>query len=172
MCLVYDIFIFITLKARSVDREKTAHVNRITLNFRESEKEKSYHQDFDFGFTMSMGTSLLLLILSAGLQVGFMTNPRVVREIMNCFLFQIGFRPPKDFDPSAPISNRIHLDLSHSHAHNGCTLEMDLLGRCAKLFTKTCDNCVHHNSRLFRWANECRKLIYMAEFCDPFGIYH
>lgn len=52
-----------------MDREKTAHVNRFTLNFRESEKEKSYHQDFDFGFTMSMGTSLLLLILSAGLQV-------------------------------------------------------------------------------------------------------
>jgi hypothetical protein len=57
------------LKARSVDREKTAHVNRFTLNFRESEKEKSYHQDFDFGFTLSMGTSLLILILSAGLQV-------------------------------------------------------------------------------------------------------
>lgn len=56
-------------KARSVDREKTAHVNRFTLNFRESEKEKSYHQDFDFGFTLSMGTSLLMLILSAGLQV-------------------------------------------------------------------------------------------------------
>lgn len=62
-------FLSQAIEARSVDREKTAHVNRFTLNFRESEKEKSYHQDFDFGFTMSMGTSLLLLILSAGLQV-------------------------------------------------------------------------------------------------------
>lgn len=59
----------LSFKARSVDREKTAHVNRLTLNFHESEKEKSYHQDFDFGFTAAMGTSLLLLILSAGLQV-------------------------------------------------------------------------------------------------------
>lgn len=62
-------FLSQAIEARSVDREKTAHVNRFTLNFREKEKEKSYHQDFDFGFTMSMGTSLLLLILSAGLQV-------------------------------------------------------------------------------------------------------
>lgn len=52
-----------------MDREKSIHVNRFTLNFREKEKEKSYHQDFDFGFIMSMGCSLLLLILAAGLQV-------------------------------------------------------------------------------------------------------
>ncbi|KAL7031447.1 hypothetical protein ACKWTF_007015 [Chironomus riparius] len=62
-------FLAQAIEARSVDREKTAHVNRFTLNFRENEKEKSYHQDFDFGFTMSMCTSLMLLILSAGLQV-------------------------------------------------------------------------------------------------------
>lgn len=62
-------FLAQAIEARSVDREKTAHVNRISLNFRESEKEKSYHQDFDYGFTMSMGTSLMLLILSTGLQV-------------------------------------------------------------------------------------------------------
>lgn len=88
-------FLSQAIEARSVDREKSAHVNRVTLTFRESEKEKSYHQDFgktdknklninmkvainfnkmflpiiDFGFTFSMVTSLLLLILSAGLQV-------------------------------------------------------------------------------------------------------
>jgi adenylate cyclase 1 len=65
-------FLAQAIEARSVDREKTAHVNRISLNFRESEKEKSYHQDFDYGFTMSMGTSLILLMLSAGLQVNFL----------------------------------------------------------------------------------------------------
>jgi hypothetical protein len=64
-------FLSQAIEARSVDREKTAHVKLISLKFRESEKEKSYHQDFDYGFTMSMGTSLLLLILSAGLQVRF-----------------------------------------------------------------------------------------------------
>lgn len=62
-------FLSQAIEARSVDREKSDHVNRFTLNFRENEKEKSYHQDFDFGFTMSMGCSLLLLCLSAGLQV-------------------------------------------------------------------------------------------------------
>lgn len=62
-------FLSQAIEARSVDREKAAHVNCVSLNFREKEKEKSYHQDFDYGFTISMGTSLMLLILSAGLQV-------------------------------------------------------------------------------------------------------
>lgn len=64
-------FLSQAIEARSVDHEKSAHVNCISLNFREREKEKSYHQDFDYGFTISMGTSLMLLILSAGLQVSF-----------------------------------------------------------------------------------------------------
>ena len=62
-------FLSQAIEARSIDREKSDFVNRLTLTFREKDKEKSYHQDFDFGFTLSMGCSLLLLILSAGLQV-------------------------------------------------------------------------------------------------------
>lgn len=62
-------FLSQAIEARSVDREKSVHVKRISLQFREKEKERQYHQDFDLGFTTAMGCSLLLLILSAGLQV-------------------------------------------------------------------------------------------------------
>ncbi|XP_055591200.1 Ca(2+)/calmodulin-responsive adenylate cyclase isoform X2 [Uranotaenia lowii] len=62
-------FLSQAIEARSVDREKSVHVKRITLQFREKEKERQYHQDFDLGFTTAMGCSLLLLILSAGLQI-------------------------------------------------------------------------------------------------------
>lgn len=63
-------FLSQAIEARSVDREKSVHVKRISLQFREKDKERQYHQDFDLGFTTAMGCSLLLLILSAGLQVG------------------------------------------------------------------------------------------------------
>lgn len=62
-------FLSQAIEARSVDREKSVHVKRISLQFREKDKERQYHQDFDLGFTTAMGCSLLLLILSAGLQV-------------------------------------------------------------------------------------------------------
>ena len=65
-------FLSQAIEARSVDREKSVHVRRITLTFKEREKERQYHQDFDLGFTTAMGCSLLLLILSAGLQVIFL----------------------------------------------------------------------------------------------------
>jgi Domain of Unknown Function (DUF1053) len=62
-------FLSQAIEARSVDREKSVHVNRFSLSFREREKEQQYREDFDLGFTTAMGCSLLLLILSAGLQV-------------------------------------------------------------------------------------------------------
>lgn len=62
-------FLSQAINARSVDRDKSVHVDRITLRFRESDKEREYHKDFDFGFTTAMGCSLLLLILGAALQV-------------------------------------------------------------------------------------------------------
>lgn len=52
-----------------MDREKSVHVNRFTLRFRESDKEREYHQDMDLGFSTAMCCSLLLLILAAALQV-------------------------------------------------------------------------------------------------------
>lgn len=62
-------FLSQAIEARSVDREKSVHVNRFTLSFRETDKEREYHQDIDLGFSTAMCCSLLLLILSAGLQV-------------------------------------------------------------------------------------------------------
>ena len=58
------------IEARSVDRDKSAHVRRITLRFKDRDKERQYHQDLDLGFSLAMGCSILLLILSAALQVG------------------------------------------------------------------------------------------------------
>ena len=52
-----------------MDCDKSEHVDRITLRFRESDKEREYRKDFDLGFTTAMGCSLLLLILGAALQV-------------------------------------------------------------------------------------------------------
>ncbi|XP_055713840.1 Ca(2+)/calmodulin-responsive adenylate cyclase isoform X2 [Phlebotomus papatasi] len=57
------------IEARSVDRDKSIHVKRITLQFRDKDKERQYRQDLDLGFTTAMGCSILLLILSAALQV-------------------------------------------------------------------------------------------------------
>lgn len=62
-------FLSQAINARSVDCDKSEHVDRITLRFRESDKEREYRKDFDLGFTTAMGCSLLLLILGAGLQV-------------------------------------------------------------------------------------------------------
>ncbi|XP_053949645.1 Ca(2+)/calmodulin-responsive adenylate cyclase isoform X5 [Anastrepha ludens] len=62
-------FLSQAINARSVDCDKSEHVDRITLRFRESDKEREYRKDFDLGFTTAMGCSLLLLILGAALQV-------------------------------------------------------------------------------------------------------
>lgn len=69
-------FLSQAIEARSVDREKSVHVNRFTLRFRENEKERQYHQDYDLGFTIAMCCSLLMLILCAGLQVSIYLLPR------------------------------------------------------------------------------------------------
>ncbi|XP_068141080.1 Ca(2+)/calmodulin-responsive adenylate cyclase isoform X1 [Drosophila tropicalis] len=62
-------FLSQAINARSVDCDKSEHVDRLTLRFRQSEMEREYHKDFDLGFTTAMGCSLLLLILGAALQV-------------------------------------------------------------------------------------------------------
>uniref|UniRef100_A0A182JI16 adenylate cyclase n=1 Tax=Anopheles atroparvus TaxID=41427 RepID=A0A182JI16_ANOAO len=71
-------FLSQAIEARSVDREKSVHVKRISLQFREKEKERQYHQDFDLGFTTAMGCSLLLLILSAGLQISVLPRTLIL----------------------------------------------------------------------------------------------
>ncbi|KAG8315768.1 Adenylate cyclase type 1 [Homalodisca vitripennis] len=56
------------IEARSVDREKSNHVNLITLCFKDKEKENQYHTDVDVGFSSSLACSLVLLFLMGGLQ--------------------------------------------------------------------------------------------------------
>ncbi|XP_068082518.1 Ca(2+)/calmodulin-responsive adenylate cyclase [Anabrus simplex] len=56
------------IDARSVDREKSTHVNLATLCFKDREKESQYHGDMDLGFSSSLACSLVLLVLVGGLQ--------------------------------------------------------------------------------------------------------
>uniref|UniRef100_A0A1B6CEQ7 adenylate cyclase n=1 Tax=Clastoptera arizonana TaxID=38151 RepID=A0A1B6CEQ7_9HEMI len=56
------------IEARSVDREKSTHVNLITLCFKDRDKENQYHADFDVGFSSSLAGILVLLFLIGGLQ--------------------------------------------------------------------------------------------------------
>lgn len=54
------------------------HVSRFTLRFRESDKEREYQQDLDLGFSSAMCCSLLLLCLSAGLQVSALPRTQIL----------------------------------------------------------------------------------------------
>ena len=56
------------IEARSVDQEKSTHVNLITLCFRDSEKEQNYHQEKDRSFVIAAACSLILLCLIGALQ--------------------------------------------------------------------------------------------------------
>lgn len=65
------------------------------------------------------------------------------------------------FNSLAAIPYCFHMDFSDSHADNGSSIEVDLLGCCTKFFTETCDNRFHDHSRLLSWTNECRKFVYI-----------
>lgn len=57
------------IKARSVDQEKSTHVNLLTLCFKDKLKERKYHQEKDRGFVYAIAFSLLLLCLVAAMQM-------------------------------------------------------------------------------------------------------
>ena len=60
------------IEARSVDREKSTHVNMMTLCFKDKYKERQYHSEKDRGFGMAMACSMAILILLTGLQTAIL----------------------------------------------------------------------------------------------------
>ncbi|CAB4057615.1 ADCY1 [Lepeophtheirus salmonis] len=62
-------FLSQAIEARSVDQEKTSHVNLISLCFKDSNKEKQYQEDIDPSFPGALVCCLLLLLLLGGIQV-------------------------------------------------------------------------------------------------------
>lgn len=61
-------FLSQAIEARSVDDDKAEHVNRFSLQFRDHDVERNYRKDIDLSFSIELLCSLLLLMLSTGLQ--------------------------------------------------------------------------------------------------------
>ncbi|XP_023225852.1 Ca(2+)/calmodulin-responsive adenylate cyclase-like isoform X1 [Centruroides sculpturatus] len=68
------------IEARSVDREKTNHVNRVTLCFRDKEREKQYHEEKDHGFVNSIACTLGVLVILGVVQI--LVLPRTILLIV------------------------------------------------------------------------------------------
>lgn len=51
------------IEARSVDQEKSTHVNLITLCFKDKVKERNYHDEKDRSFLMALACSMMVLWL-------------------------------------------------------------------------------------------------------------
>ncbi|KAL5007029.1 hypothetical protein ScPMuIL_015835, partial [Solemya velum] len=68
------------ITARSVEREKRNHVNYITMQFKDRDKERRYKAMNDFAFSSSMICSLLVLICAAGIQTAIL--PRTLLLLM------------------------------------------------------------------------------------------
>ncbi|KAF5272245.1 hypothetical protein FQA39_LY01327 [Lamprigera yunnana] len=56
------------IEARSIDREKSNHVNLLSLCFKDRQKENHYHDELDVGFSSSLVCALVVLVLLGGLQ--------------------------------------------------------------------------------------------------------
>ncbi|PVD31143.1 hypothetical protein C0Q70_10421 [Pomacea canaliculata] len=74
------------LVARSIEREKSNHVNFVTLRFKATHKERQFQESGDFAFSGSLICSLLMLMCVAGLQA--VVLPRTLLLLM---LFLAGF---------------------------------------------------------------------------------
>ncbi|KAK3930408.1 Adenylate cyclase type 1 [Frankliniella fusca] len=66
------------IDARSVDREKSIHVNLLTLYFKDSAKEHLYHKDVDLGFSSGLACGLVLLLLLGALQIAVLPRTLIV----------------------------------------------------------------------------------------------
>ncbi|CAM1307563.1 ADCY1 (predicted) [Pycnogonum litorale] len=74
------------IEARSVDREKSANVNLITLCFKDSDKERKFHREKDRGFASKVVCSLCLLMC-----LGIVQAIILPRTVMLVVLFIISF---------------------------------------------------------------------------------
>ncbi|CAH1156233.1 unnamed protein product [Phaedon cochleariae] len=74
------------IEARSVDREKSTHVNLITLCFKDRHKENQYHDDLDVGYSSTLVCALVLLVLLGTLQATVLP-----RTIILLLLFLVAF---------------------------------------------------------------------------------
>lgn len=66
------------IEARSVDHEKSTHVNLITLCFRDKFKERLYHEERDHGFGASLACTMAILILLAIVQVAVLPRTLIL----------------------------------------------------------------------------------------------
>lgn len=66
------------IEARSVDREKSTHVNLVTLCFRDKFKERMYHEEHDQGFGASLACTMAILILLAIVQVAVLPRTLIL----------------------------------------------------------------------------------------------
>uniref|UniRef100_A0A8D8X293 adenylate cyclase n=1 Tax=Cacopsylla melanoneura TaxID=428564 RepID=A0A8D8X293_9HEMI len=74
------------IEARSVDREKSLHVNLFTLVFKQSHKEDQYSNDPDYTFTSCLACALLLLVF-----IGILQAVILPRTIILLILFLTAF---------------------------------------------------------------------------------
>lgn len=74
------------IDARSVDREKSTHVNLITLCFKDKYKERQYHEEKDRGFGMALACAMAVLMLLAALQIAILP-----RTLILVTLFLVAF---------------------------------------------------------------------------------
>ncbi|XP_049823997.1 Ca(2+)/calmodulin-responsive adenylate cyclase-like isoform X2 [Aethina tumida] len=66
------------IEARSVDREKSTHVNLFTLCFKDSSKENQYHDDLDVGYSSALACALILLVLLGSLQAAVLPRTLIL----------------------------------------------------------------------------------------------
>lgn len=62
------------IEARSVDQEKSTHVNIVTLCFKDKFKERMFHEERDPGFPASLTSALAILLLIAGVQLAVLSR--------------------------------------------------------------------------------------------------
>ena len=119
------------IEARSVDQEKSIHVNLVTLCFKDSEKEASFHKEADSAFTASVVCSLVLLVLIMTVQLAVLPRlvyPHLLSHTRTCDTF-----PPLHTHhhahhldhfsclPFCPLYPCSSFALCHGHARvNGC----------------------------------------------------